>query len=98
MKCTALYYERFNQIKDINNYIYLNRVYKQKEKVYDNGYLYYLFLNDGTFYSYATNKEGVTATEVKKRGDRLKYRFLGDKIVMKGPLRLLYEPMGKRRL
>ena len=84
--------------KNISNYIYINRVYKQREKVYDNGYLYYLFLDDGTFYSYATNKEGVTATEVKKRGDRLKYRFLGDKIVMKGPFKVVIRAYGKEKI
>lgn len=84
--------------KDISNYIYLNRVYKQKERIYDNGYLYYLFLNDGTFYSYATNKTGVTATEIKKRGDRLKYRFLGDKIVMKGPFKVVIRAYGKEKI
>ena len=83
---------------NINNYISLNRVYKQKQRVYDNGYLYYLFLGDGTFYSYATPKTEVTAEEVKKRGDRLKYRFLGDKIVMKGPFKVIIKAYKKRKI
>lgn len=82
----------------IGNYLYLNRVYKQKQKVYDNGYLYYLFLGDGTFYSYATPKTEVTAEEIKKRGDRLKYRFLGDKIVMKGPFKVIIKAYKKQKI
>ena len=40
----------------------------------------------------------MTATEVKKRGDRLKYRFLGDKIVMKGPFKVVIRAYGKEKI
>ena len=90
--------KRAMQSGPLSNYIYLNRVYRQREKIYDNGYLHYLFLPNGLFYSYATDKDKVTAEEIKKRGDRLKYRFLGDKIVMKGPFKVTIKAYGKEKI
>ncbi len=92
------FYKVKSRSYDISNYLYLNRVYKQKQRVYENGYLYYLFLGDGTFYSYATPKTKVTAAEIKKRGDRLKYRFLGDKIVMRGPFKVVIKAYKKQKI
>ena len=82
----------------VSNYIYLDRVYKQREKIYDNGYLYYLFLDNGTFYSYASQKTDVTANEIKTKGDRLQYAFLGDKIVMRGPFKVVIKAYNKSKI
>ena len=84
--------------KGINNYIYLNRVYKQKDKIYDNGYLYYLFQDNGTFYSYASNKEQVTPKEIKTKGDKLRYIFLKDKIIMRGPFKVVIKAYNKTKI
>ncbi|HHD74760.1 MAG TPA: hypothetical protein ENK87_03400 [Nitratifractor sp.] len=85
----SLYFKK-SALKErgVGSYIYLDRVYKQKKLIYDNGYLYYLFLSNGTFFSYASPKESVNKEEIKSKGDRLKYSFLGDKIVMRGPFRV----------
>jgi len=83
---------------NISNYLYINSIYKQKQKVYDNGYLYYLFLSNGIFYSYASPKTTVSVDEIKKSGDKLKYRFLGDKIVMKGPFKVVIKTYKKQKI
>ncbi len=93
-----LFFRKVANGKDISEYIYLDRVYKQRAKVYENGYLYYLFLNNGVFYSYVSNKESVTAEEIKRAGDRLEYQFLGDKIVMKGPYKIVIIAYGKEKI
>lgn len=82
----------------VGDYVYLNRVYKQRDKIYDNGYLYYLFLDNDTFYSYASQKESVTADEIKAKGDKLRYNFLGDKIVMRGPFKVIIRAYNKTKI
>lgn len=82
----------------VGDYIYLDKVYKQREKIYDNGYLYYLFLDNGTFYSYASQSSSVTANEIKTKGDRLQYAFLGDKIVMRGPFKVVIKVYNKSKI
>ncbi len=92
-----LYFKKGNAtaLKSISNYIYLDRIYYQKSRVYDNGYLYYLFLPNGTFYSYVSTKKDVTKEEIKKRGDRLKYAFRDNKIELRGPFRLTIKAVNK---
>ena len=94
-----LYFKKGSlKVGAISDYIYINSVYRQKNKVYDNGYLYYLFLDNGVFYSYASPKQKLSANEIKSKGDKLQYRFLGDKIVMQGPFKVTIKAYNKKKI
>ncbi len=82
----------------VANYIYINRVYKQHDRIYDNGYLYYLFLDNNRFYSYASPKKSITVNEIKAKGDKLRYIFLGNKIVMRGPFKVVIRAYNKSKI
>ncbi len=92
------FHKRALKVGRVGNYIYLNRVYKQRERIYDNGYLYYLFLDNNTFYSYASPKKSITVNEIKVKGDKLRYIFLGNKIVMRGPFKVVIRAYNKSKI
>ena len=69
--------------KKLSDYVYLNKPYRQKKRIYDNGYLYYVFLDNGIVYSYVSPAKQVKAEEILKQGDKFKYKYSNDQILIK---------------
>ncbi len=82
--------------KNIASYIHLNQIYRQPKKIYDNGYLYYLFLDNGIVYSYVSHKTKTTKNEIIKKGTKSKYKYLNNKIyVTNHPLKKRVPPTNR---
>jgi len=72
--------------KSISKYIYLNQIYRQPKKVYDNGYLLYLFLDNGVVYSHVTNTQKISRDEILQKGTKLRYKYSNNKIYIRSAM------------
>lgn len=82
----TLYFTQKNVAKNsksITNYIHINQIYRQPKKIYDNGYLYYLFWDNGVMYSHVSQKTKVTKDEILKSGTKSKYKYVDNKIYIR---------------
>jgi hypothetical protein len=69
--------------KSIENYIHLNRIYRQPKKVYANGYLYYLFMDNGIAYTYTSDKRYLNKEEMLQKGKKVQYKYVDNKLYAK---------------
>ena len=98
----TLYFSQKNVTKNrksIANYIHINQIYRQPKKVYDNGYLYYIFLDNGIMYSHVTHKTKTTKDEILKSGTKSKYKYIDNKIYIRlAMFTVTIEAKNKKRL
>jgi len=78
--------KRAKNTKGITQYIHLNRIYRQENKVYDNGYLYYLFMDNGVMYSHVSHAKALRKNEIMQKGTQLKYKYLNNKIYIRAAM------------